>query len=479
MQSSNGRTLVTRRALIAGGLALGASTLAACAGGGTPQVVKETVVVTQEVEKVIKETVEVEKVVKETVVVEKVATPTPSAIAGSVKMWVFPLTENDMDALWNPLLSRFASDYPNIKVNIELLPWGGRREKMLTAFAAGEAPDIAYVNTDTLSLFGTNDVLLPLDDVIPKEAWDDLFGDLQRGLMWEGKRLMYPTLLIGTGYLYNKKLFQEIGWDPEKPPETWDDIRKLGADSKAKGYWLTTWNTINWGDCWVTPLWQAGGNVYSEDLTKVLLDTDPAYETLSFIVELFQNEWVPKEGAVGSEAEAQAVAAINYWIEGKSTLSGVGNPNITTNTKQQNPDIDFGICPTWKNKKQVQLGGGGCWGIFKGTKEPEAVQAWLLWLIEPEQQGFYGSVTKFAPPRKSAWDYWAAEPLPKKFVEVRLPYLAMNQDSSYFWQEGKTTCAPYFQAAVLGYQTVEEALKGAQQDLQAIVDEWNAKRKGS
>lgn len=472
---------LSRRRVLGVGLGLGAaSVLAACGSTPTPEViekvVKETVVVTQEVEKVVKETVEVEKVVKETVVVEKEVTAAPSTLSGEVKMWVFPMGENDMDSLWTPLSARFNDQYPNVTLSIELLPWGGRREKMLTAFAAGEAPDMAYVNTDTLSLFGTNDVLMPLDDVIPAETWDDLYGNLLGGLLWEGKRLMFPALLIGTGHLYNKGLFSEIGMDPESPPETWDDVLALGEASKAAGYFTTAWNTMDWGNCWVTMIWQAGGNVYSEDLTKVLLDTDAAYETLNFSVQLFQNEYVPKEGAVGSDAEASAASAVDYWIEGKSTMSGWGNPSITTNTRDQNPDIDFGLAPIWKNKRQVCLGGAGCWGVFKTTKDPQLTSAWLNWLIEPEQQGFYGSVTKFAPPRQSAWDYWAAEPLPKQFVEMRINLLEMNQDSSYFWQEGKVTCAPYFQAAVLGYQPVEEALAGAQADLQAIVDEWNASR---
>jgi len=466
---------LSRRQFLSAGLGIGgAAVLAACGATPTPQVIEKVVKETVEVEKVVKETVEVEKVVKETVVVE--VTPAPPETSGSLKIWVFPLTENDMDVLWEPLMGRFKEAYPNIETNIELLPWGGRREKMLTAFAAGEAPDIAYVNTDTLSLFGTNDVLMPLGDVIPQGVWDDLTGDLERGLSWEGKRLMFPTLMIGTGHLYNKGLFEEIGWDVEKPPETWDDLRELGAASKDAGYFMTSWNTMDWGNCWVTMIWQAGGNVYSEDLTKVLLNTDPAYETLSFEVELFQNEWVPKEGAVGSPEESSAAAAVNYWIEGKQTLSGWGNATIVQNTKSQAPDIDFGLVPVWKNKEQVELGGAGCWGIFKSTKAPEAAQAWLLWMIAPEQQGFYGAVTGFAPPRKSAYAYWPADPGVKAFMELRLDYLRMNQDSSYFWQEGKITCAPYFQAAVLGYQSVEEALAGAQEELQAIVDEWNEKR---
>ena len=173
---STDRKLNRRTLLRVAGVAGGAAVLAACGATPTPQVVKETVVVTQEVEKVVKETVVVEgtpQVVTETVVVTAAAPVAGSDMAGNVSMWVFPLTENDTDALWTPLISRFGETYPNIKVGVELLPWYGRREKMLTAFAAGQPPDMAYVNTDTISLFGQNDVLAPLEDVIPA-------GDLGR-----------------------------------------------------------------------------------------------------------------------------------------------------------------------------------------------------------------------------------------------------------------------------------------------------------
>jgi len=474
LQDKGGRSF-SRRGLLGAGLAVGgAAVLAACGATPTPQTVIQTVEVVKEVEKVVQQTVEVEKVVEQTVVVE--VTAAPSSLSGDLKIWVFPQGEDDMGLLWTPLQKRFAESYPNINLGIELLPWGGRREKMLTAFAAGEAPDVAYVNTDTLSLFGTNDVLIPLDDIIPQEAWDDLYGNLIAGLTWEGQRVMYPALLIGTGHIYNKGIFTELGLDPESPPLTWDDLRAVGAAAVAKNYFLTAWNTIDWGNCWVTMIWQAGGNVYTPDLTKVLLDSDAAREALAFMTELFRNNWVPREGAIGSEEESAGAAAVDYWIQGKSMLSGWGNPNITTNTASQAPDIQFGLDPVWKNKRQVETGGAGCWGCFKNSKYPEAASEWLNWLIAPEQQGFYGSVTKNAPPRRSAWDYWAAEAGPRDFVALRVDLVEMNQDTSYFWQEGKTICAPYFQAAVLGYQSVEEALAGAQAELQAVVDEFNASR---
>lgn len=447
------RAKLSRRSLLCAGVALGGSAvLTACAGAATPQVVEK--------------------------VVEKLVTAAPSELEGQVRVWTFPITDSDEDLIWKPLNQRLAEVYPKMQVNIEILPWSGRREKMLTAYAAGEQPDLAYVNTDTLSLFGTNDVLEPLDDIVAQEAWDDLPGSLDAGLSWEGKRLMFPNGLSGSGYLCNKAIMAEIGYDPENPPYTWDEIRELGAASVAKDYFMTSINTTQWG-AWVEMVWQAGGNVYSADLTKVQMTSDAAHDTLQFLVDWFQGGWCPKEGAVGTEEAADAAAATDYWITGKQTYTGLAEVTITTNTRNQAPDLDFGYVPTWKYKRQVQMAAVACWGMFKKSKVPEVAAAWLNWIIEPEQQGFYSSVSKESPPRASAWQYWVAEAEPKKFTELHFPFMEMNQDSSYFWQEGKVTCAPQFQAAVLGQKSVDQALADAQTELQKIVDDWNAKRTGA
>jgi ABC-type glycerol-3-phosphate transport system substrate-binding protein len=247
-----GERLSRRSLLHAGAVLGGTAVLAACGATPTPQVVEK--VVTQVVEKEVTTIVEgTPQVVKETVVVnqtqvvEKLVTAAPSDVAGQVRVWTFPMTDDDENLIWKPLNQRLAEAYPKLQVSLEILPWSGRREKMLTAYAAGQQPDLAYVNTDTLSLFGTNDVLVALDDIVPKEAWDDLPGSLDAGLSWEGKRLMFPNGLSGSGYLCNKALMTEVGHDPENPPYTWDDIRTLGADSKAKGYFTTSIQTTQWG----------------------------------------------------------------------------------------------------------------------------------------------------------------------------------------------------------------------------------------
>ncbi len=52
---------------------------------------------------------------------------------------------------------------------VEVQPWGGRREKLYAAAAAGEAPDIWDATTDTVPAYITKGVILGLDDLLSAE----------------------------------------------------------------------------------------------------------------------------------------------------------------------------------------------------------------------------------------------------------------------------------------------------------------------
>lgn len=388
--------------------------------------------------------------------------------SSELKIWVFPLTENDQDWLWKPLMETFKEEQPDIEANIELLPWGGRREKMMTAFAAGEAPDIAYVNTDTISLFGSRDVLVALDDLIAAEDWADYPEAMTAGISWEGKRLMIPTLFIVTGHVANKALLDELGWDPENPPYTWDDLRTVGAQAAEKEYFLTDWNTWSWQE-FVALVWQAGGTVLNEDATESLLDSEAGIEATAFVTEMFKGGMVPKEGAVGSAEESGALN-MAYFFQDQQVIAA-GNPTIIDQVTRQSPDMEIALVETWQHKEQVQPVGSGCWGMFKSTQNQQAALEWINFMIRPENQGLYCSVTGFSPPREEAFAHWDVDPLVREFVELHVPHAQLNQDTNFHWQLQKVIWAPHIQAAVLDVKSVEDAVRDADAEITAAIQE--------
>jgi multiple sugar transport system substrate-binding protein len=441
---------------------------ALAAAGCQPQ----TVVVEKEVTTVVEK--EVTTVVEKEVQVEvEVTAEAPPELAGDLRLWVFPLTENDLDWVWAPLNEQFKEAYPQIDLEVELLPWGGRREKMLTAFAAGEAPNMAYVNTDTISLFGRNDVLLPLDDVISEEDWADFPEDLAPGISWEGERVMVPALFIVRGGVANKALLEEIDWDPENPPYTWDDVREAASRAKELGYYYESQNTLSMNRL-VDFVWQAGGTMLSEDTTTSLMDQEHGIEAITFLSDFFKNEWSPLEGAVGSVEEGDAAGSIDYFMI-EEMVYRIGNPNVTEQVNRQNPDIELVFVPTYENEDQIFNVGAGCWGIFKNTEFTEGAAAWVNFMIKPENLGFFCSATGFAVPREAAQKYWTADPSVKKHVEINLPDAAMGWDLNYWWQLQKVVGAPHWQAAALGLKTPEEACQDYAAELNAAIAEEMAK----
>jgi multiple sugar transport system substrate-binding protein len=436
-----------------------------------------TVIQTQVVEKVITATPGPAQPTATAQVVQQVVTATPQPqVKGALDAWTFPLTDDDQAYIWKALMGKFKDRYPAIEPKIEVLPWSGRREKMLAAFAAGNPPDVAYVNSDTLSLFGANNVLQDADPLIPASVWSDMPAEIVKsGITWKGKKILVPGEFYGDGYLANPALLKSLGLPEDKKTFTWQEVLDLGGKSKPAGLYATNYNTTNW-EQFVQLVWQAGGTVYSDDVTKVLLDQPPAEEALTFVADLFQKGYVPKEGAVGSEQEG-SVTAVDYFFTRKQVLSGLSDGTYASNTAKQAPDVKAIVVEPFKNKKQVSLSNSAGWGIFNKSKNTEATAIWVNFIMEPENLGFYCSVSGASPTRNAAQPFWVTDPISRKFTEVTRPFWTTNQDANYFWQEGKTTTAPHFQAAVLGKAPVKQALADATKELQKIVDDFWAKTK--
>lgn len=473
MAANPSRRLTRRRFVLFGGAAATGALFAACAqqSPAPPASPVAQAVVTQVVEK--QATVVVTQVVQQQVVVT--ATPQPQ-IKGGLDAWEFPHSADDQANIWKPLMLKFKERYPGIEPKIEVLPWSGRREKMLAAFAAGAPPDAAYINSDSISLFGSNGVLQDSGPLISQDIWADMPADIiKSGITWKGKKLFVPAFFYGTGYLGNVAQLTQFGYKPDTTTMTWQDVLDLGAKAKPKGFYATQFSTVDWGD-FVQMVWQAGGTVFSDDITKVLLDQQPAHDALTFVANLFKGGFVPKEGALGSEQEG-SVASVNYFYTNKQVLSGEIDGSGVAQTVKQVPNLKFTIMGPLKGKEQAALSNSAGWGLFNKSKNTEPTVAWVNFMMEPENLGFYCSIAGDDPSRNAAQPFWIADENAKKFTTTTRQYWRTNQDANYFWQEAKTTAAPHFQAAVLGKTSVEQALADSTKELQKIVDDFWAKVK--
>ena len=320
-----------------------------------PKVVKETVI--KEVEKVVKETVivagtpkVVEKVVKETVVVEVPAKPAPGE-RPQVTLRFWNWWARDRVQLMNAIIEDFQTEFPWIDVQNHLQTWDRRDEKVLTAIASGDVPEVIMATTVEVLRFAHEGRIIPIDPYIEKFDIDlDRFYAAQiAGCNSNVKQYTMPMPTGGglTGYLlYNKDVFTQAGLDPEKPPETWQDmetaaraitefnddgsIKVLGTDVGRSGGPFGAWLYCNAGE-WI-----------NEDRTKVTFNSEEGVDTLQWQVRFTDEINGGTENVADFYQRAEASAAGEPVYIG---TQGWNYPNVSVFFHIQNlaPDLNWGL----------------------------------------------------------------------------------------------------------------------------------------
>lgn len=163
--------------------------------------------------------------------------PAGQAVTSLVAWFTDRLTINRMTE--NEAIPDFQSKHPGIQVEMQFVPESEIQQKLLTAKAAGNAPDVSSIDETFLDTLTKEDVLLP----IPSEVLNvrEEMGELTAGLYnieVGGKEAAYyglPNGVFSGSLYYNAGLLAELGYTPEDIPDTWDDFLVWAKD-------LTVWD---------------------------------------------------------------------------------------------------------------------------------------------------------------------------------------------------------------------------------------------
>src|SRR5579883_1758262 len=130
------------------------------------------------------------------------------------------------------ILDAFEKENPAIKVQPLLIPNPGYQDKLIPALA-GSPPDLMMAYTDVFAPAAKQGALRRVDEYLSRDkldpkAWYDGVWNLA---LWQGVPYGLPYIGNFIYLLYwNKAMFKDVGLDPEKAPETWDDM--LAATKK-------------------------------------------------------------------------------------------------------------------------------------------------------------------------------------------------------------------------------------------------------
>ncbi|MBU3957102.1 extracellular solute-binding protein [Patescibacteria group bacterium] len=163
--------------------------------------------------------------------------------------------------LWEPesvmrqVIADWNKDNPNIKINYSMQSKLQYRERVQSALARGEGPDIFRYHATWLPMFKNQLDSVPTE-VMSTSQFEAAFYPIAASQLRSGTSYLGIPLEIDTlSLFYNKDIFQTAG---KTPPTTWDELRRVAIELtthdeagriQTAGVALGTTNNIeHWSD---------------------------------------------------------------------------------------------------------------------------------------------------------------------------------------------------------------------------------------
>ena len=324
------------------------------------------------------------------------------------------------------IVRRFNEKHPDIRVRMQIIPWGTYYDKVTLGLAYGGAPDVFVLHRDALPRYADSKVISCLDDFVAKGAIDanDFVPRPWHACVWKGKRYAIPLDCHPIGLYYNVALFKKAGIvdanGNAKPPVTLDeflaDAKKLTVDADHDGrpeQWgfAFTWMRTNY----ITVLSQFGGNLLSADSRRSALGTARAHKALGLM-----SDFIDKYH-IAPRPEGQ-----DSWIgfqTGKIAMAMEGIYMLSSLEQQKNLQFAGAPCPIFGKQR-------GAWAnshllVMPAKLTPERRKAAWTFIKYLSDHSIEWAKGGQVPVRKSILQSPQFRKLPVQYeFSKQLPYIA-------------------------------------------------------
>jgi multiple sugar transport system substrate-binding protein len=148
--------------------------------------------------------------------------------------------EPGVSTWWKELIAAYEKRYPDVKINLQQVPFAQFVKQMTVRFAAGNPPDIVHLPSRDFASFADQGWLEPLDDRLKATDIPANWPPLQSEMQWSGKT--QGVLLMGYGgvLFYNEQKLKDAKLGPPKSPDEWLAAMKATTDAGKGNFGLAT-----------------------------------------------------------------------------------------------------------------------------------------------------------------------------------------------------------------------------------------------
>jgi multiple sugar transport system substrate-binding protein len=299
------------------------------------------------------------------------------------------------------LVRAFEREHPDVRVDVQQVPWQSAHEKLLTAYVGDATPDVAQLGNSWVPELAVLDALAPLDARVaasPVVLRDDYFAGIWDTNVVDGVLYGVPWYVDTRLVFYRRDLLAAAGF--AELPRTWDE-------------WLAAMRAV-----------RDGAAEYA-----ILLPLDE-YEQLLALALAQPDELLRDGGRYGNFRSAGFRRALAFYLG----LFGEGLAPVVTQTQASNAWNELGrgyvammihgpwsvgemrrrlppeAQPTWTTAPMpgpdgpgASTAGGSSLVVFRESAHPTAAWALVEFLSRPENQVRFQALTGDLPPRRAAW----------------------------------------------------------------------------
>lgn len=301
------------------------------------------------------------------------------------------------------LLADFERDHPEIRVEVQQLPFTAAHEKLLTAFVGDATPDLAQLGNSWLPELAMLGALAPLDDQVAASSViqpADYFAGIWSTNQLDGALYGVPWYVDTRLVFYRRDRFAAAGF--AKPPDSWPAwltaLRAIKAEVGAERFAILL--PIDEYEQLVSLALQQGDPLLRDGGRWGNFRSAGFRRALTFYLQLFAEQLAPvtTQVQVPNPWDELARGYFSCFLHGPWSIGEF---------RRRLPAAQQGLWATaplpGPHGPGAALAGGSSLVVFRRTAHPR--QAWQLieYLSRPEVQQRFYAMSGDLPARRSAW----------------------------------------------------------------------------
>jgi fructooligosaccharide transport system substrate-binding protein len=309
------------------------------------------------------------------------------------------------------LIEQFETENPDIKVDIQLIPFSQLFSTLEVRLPTGTTPDVYIVDGPVTASYAARGYLLPLDEFYSDQELAEWFPSSIESGSYDGKLYSIPYATSSAALYYNKELFDKVGYPlpPSDPDErwTWEDVATAAVEIQKALHDMG--DTDVWGllieqidrPYQLLPLAQSlGAEVIGSNGLEVdgCINSPTFVEAATFYWRLFNELKVSPQGVDDS------AVAREYFGTGKAAMMLGAEWNLVRLSKSF-PELQFGVSPHPYFESGIPVTPTGSWhvGVNSRTEHTEEAVRFVKYMTGFEASLLWHQLHGHSPARMDVY----------------------------------------------------------------------------